>query len=224
MAVSDRKRKRPSEETSDDDEVHGEPCAKRAKVEETDPSEGSPRPLRPSLKGRRNLRASKPPTSRESLREATLEPVETDKQPVEARVAPKVESDQPTPRPASVAEDATLPRSRPSSSPSSHSGSMVYHGADVKFLRLRRPPSSYLAPNPVRRPPIPPADRQPRDDFSFGLNARERAAWRTYLSTKLVTLSRMFVCILTYVLQKAVSGVDVEPQPPSICEFKVHSS
>ena len=59
-----------------------------------------------------------------------------------------------------------------------------YLGVDVRYLRFLNPPTSYLAPNPVRPPPRSPKSR--RDSFRYLLLATKKAALLAFAQTRLV--------------------------------------
>ncbi|KAF8583820.1 hypothetical protein K439DRAFT_1191779 [Ramaria rubella] len=65
---------------------------------------------------------------------------------------------------------------------SPESPSLAYFGVDVRFLRFRNPPTSNLAPNPVRRAPRNTTVR--RDKFRYLLDATEKAGLLAFAQTR----------------------------------------
>ena len=66
---------------------------------------------------------------------------------------------------------------------------LAYCGSDWKYVRFRNPPTSYLAPNPVRRAPILSDFKRDykRDNYRYLPRAVQQAALQTYNETWLVS-------------------------------------
>jgi hypothetical protein len=92
------------------------------------------------------------------------------------------------------------PLSTAASSPSSDAqwSTIVYSGVDAKIMRRHNPPSSYLAPNPVRCPLIPTG--RPRDNFRRLPGAALKAALIAYAQTRLVP-SSLCICNIFLLLR-----------------------
>jgi hypothetical protein len=84
----------------------------------------------------------------------------------------------------SVPIEAATPFSTAVSSSSNAAPSVLYAGVDAKYMRARKPPSSYLAPNPVRRPFIP--STHDVDNRNYLAQAVVNAGIETYEEIELV--------------------------------------